>query len=83
MMWKNVVTFWCQWQRCMQALLAWCDWHDIMVWMDTKFVPAPSVDMSHHWAFTADPEVVKLLAFLGIPVWLITTLKGYVPEDCL
>jgi hypothetical protein len=54
-----------------------------MVRMNKEFNPATSVDTRHRGAFTADPDVVKLLACLGIPVWFVTTLEGYVPEGRL
>ena len=81
MVWKNAVTFWRQWQRCTRDLLAWCDWTDLLRDMDRQCQPKTCVDTTRRGAFTADPDVVKLLTCLGIPVWYITILDGYAPPN--
>lgn len=83
LLWGHAVTFWRQWQRSLRDLLAWCDWYDLMrcVVVDPK--PAIEVDTRLRGVFTADPNVVKMYMFLGIPVWYILELQAFLPTSCI
>ncbi|KAF8590362.1 hypothetical protein K439DRAFT_1612006 [Ramaria rubella] len=81
MLWLYAIMVWWQFQRSCVDLITFCNYHNASKGIRTSLQPAQTVCTKFRGAFSPNPNVIKLLACLGVPAFHMQILDEPPPVE--
>ncbi|KAF8576646.1 hypothetical protein K439DRAFT_1622723 [Ramaria rubella] len=80
-LWPYAIMIWRQFQHSCVDLIVFCDYHEASDSIRTHLLPAQTACTKFRGAFSPDPNVIKLLACLGVPAFHVRILDESPPLE--
>ncbi|KAF8591229.1 hypothetical protein K439DRAFT_1611244 [Ramaria rubella] len=81
MLWPYAVMIWRQFQHSCVDFIVFCDYHEASNSMRTHLLPAQTACTKFRGTFSPDPNIIKLLACLGVPAFHVRILDESPPLE--